>query len=41
MVSDASEKAYAAIIHLRLENEDKSWQVTLIATKTKVAPLIK
>ncbi|XP_071581570.1 uncharacterized protein [Temnothorax nylanderi] len=37
--ADASERAYAAVIYLRAETKDGSWRVTLIAAKTKVAPL--
>lgn len=37
--SDASERAYAAVIYLRAEDEDGSWRITLITARTKVAPL--
>ncbi|XP_077278810.1 uncharacterized protein LOC143906541 [Temnothorax americanus] len=37
--ADASERAYAAVIYLRAETEEGSWRVTLMAAKTKVAPL--
>ena len=39
--SDASERAYAAVIYLRSIYEDGRVDVNLIASKTKVAPLKK
>ena len=38
-VCDASELAYAAIAYLRLTNSRGYVQVSLVASKTKVAPL--
>lgn len=37
--SDASTKAYAAAVYLRLVNFDGSVTVSLLAAKTRVAPL--
>ena len=39
--SDASEHAYAAVLHLRTIHSDGSVSVSLVASKTKVAPLKK
>ena len=39
--SDASERAYAAVIYLRSLYEDGHVEVNLIASKTKIAPLKK
>lgn len=39
--SDASEKAYAAVIYLRVEKPDGSIKVNIITAKTRVAPLKK
>lgn len=36
---DASEKAYAAVVYVRLDNTGQSQNTVLIAAKTKVAPL--
>ena len=38
---DASESAYAAVVYLRLPDCDGSVQVTLVTSKTKVAPIKK
>ena len=37
--SDASERAYAAVIYLRMECTDGRTQIALITSKTKVAPI--
>ena len=37
--SDASERAFAAVTYLRVEYEGKEPEVTLIAAKTRVAPI--
>ena len=37
--SDASEQAYAAVLYLRVECTDGSVHVTLVSSKTKVAPI--
>lgn len=37
--SDASKAAYAAVVYLRIERGDGDAQVTLLAARTKVAPL--
>ncbi|XP_046869284.1 uncharacterized protein LOC124461912 [Drosophila willistoni] len=37
--SDASIKAYAAVVYSRIVNQDSSIEVSLIAAKTRVAPL--
>ncbi|XP_070851548.1 uncharacterized protein [Drosophila suzukii] len=37
--SDASTKAYAAVVYSRVTNEDGSISVSLVAAKTRVAPL--
>ena len=37
--SDASEKAYAAVVYLRHEYEDKSVTTRLIASKTRLSPI--
>jgi len=37
--ADAFIRAYAAVVYLRAEKEDDQVQVTLVAAKTKVAPL--
>ena len=39
--SDASERAYAAVIYLRSLYEDGHVEVNLMASKTKVAPVKK
>ena len=39
--SDASEKAYAAVVYLRSTYEDGRIEVNLVASKTRVAPLKK
>ena len=36
---DASENAYGAVVYLRIEYEDDTLSVYLVAAKTKVAPL--
>ena len=38
---DASEKAYAAVVYLRMTDSDDRVQVTLVLSKTKVAPIKK
>lgn len=38
---DASEKAYAAVVNLRMTDSDGSVQVSLVSSKTKVAPIKK
>ena len=37
--SDASEQAYAAVVYLRMECTDGSTQLSLVSSKTKVAPI--
>ena len=37
--SDASEQAYGAVLYLRIECTDGSTEVTLVLSKTKVAPI--
>ncbi|CAB3999850.1 Hypothetical predicted protein [Paramuricea clavata] len=37
--SDASEKAYSAVVYLRTEYQDGTVEVNLISSKTRVAPL--
>lgn len=37
--SDASEKAYGAVIYIHVKNEGKPIDVSLVCAKTKVAPL--
>ena len=37
--SDASEKAYGAVVYLRTEYEDGTVDVNLVSSKTRVAPL--
>ena len=39
--SDASEQAYSAVLYLRMECTDGSIQVSLVSSKTKVAPIKK
>ena len=39
--SDASEKAYSAVVYLRAEYTDDRVQISLLTSKTKVAPLKK
>ena len=36
---DASERAYAAVVYLRMVDTTGNVQVTLITSKTKVAPI--
>ncbi len=36
---DASERAYAAVIYLRLTGTDNDVQISLVTSKTKVAPI--
>ena len=38
---DASEHAYAAVVYLRMTDTDGNMQVTLVTSKTKVAPVKK
>ena len=40
-LSDASEKAYAAVVYLRTEYEDHHVETNIIASKTRVAPIRK
>ena len=37
--SDASERAYSAVVYIRVECDDGSVQVSLVSSKTKVAPI--
>ncbi|XP_070071102.1 uncharacterized protein [Drosophila takahashii] len=37
--SDASTKAYAAVVYIRVTNDDGSISVSIVAAKTRVAPL--
>ena len=37
--SDASIRAYAAVVYLRIPNGDNTFQVSILAAKTKVAPV--
>lgn len=37
--SDASEKAYAAAVYVRVKINDRNWAIHLIAAKTRVAPV--
>ena len=37
--SDASEGAYAGVVYLRMEDSDGNVHVTLVASKTRVAPI--
>ena len=37
--SDASEKAHAAVVYLRTEDADQIIRVSLLAAKTRVAPV--
>ena len=37
--SDASEEAYSAVVYLRVQNPDRSVSVSLVMSKTRVAPL--
>ncbi|XP_043485904.1 uncharacterized protein LOC122513563 [Polistes fuscatus] len=37
--SDASSRAYAAVVYLRIDNGDGKCQVSLLASKSKVAPV--
>ncbi|XP_058802015.1 uncharacterized protein LOC131670431 [Phymastichus coffea] len=37
--SDASKRAYAAVVYLRIDNGDGTFAVSLLAAKTKVAPV--
>ncbi|XP_076302002.1 uncharacterized protein LOC143220171 [Lasioglossum baleicum] len=37
--ADASERAYGAVVYLRMKTEDNRWTLTLVAAKSKVAPL--
>ena len=39
--SDASERAYSAVLYLRMECTDGRIQVSLVSSKTKVAPIKK
>lgn len=36
---DASEKAYAAVIYVRVQSSDTEWNLQLITAKTRVAPV--
>ena len=39
--TDASERAYSAVLYLRIECTDGNIQVSLVSSKTKVAPIEK
>ena len=40
-LSDASEKAYAAVVYLRTEYEDHYIKSNIISSKTRIAPIRK
>ena len=40
-LSDASERAYAAVVHLRTDFEDHRVEFNIIASKTRIAPIRK
>lgn len=37
--ADASESAYAAVVYLRAKVSDETWRTTLLAARTRMAPL--
>ena len=37
--SDASEKAYAAVVYLRMKYDDKHVEVNLVASNSRVSPI--